>query len=866
MILIKRNTHNRTIGKRALLLLSLLPSFTFADQPTLHNEQILLNPESNIEASVSAVETSRKKNAKVKSVAPSTTDKHTVQADLNSITLIGADQVYEHIKLPHEVPNGSIIRWSSSDKTYMDNHGKVVKMAEKGKGMKSITMRATAYKGDASASKEFTVNVAEDEGYVAYLFSYFTGNSPMDEQIKLALSVDGYNYTPLNNGAPIISSQTIAKKGAVRDPHILRGEDGHFYMVVTDMRSEQGWASNDGLVLLRSSNLIDWTHKSIDFPDTWPYRFDRDELTQVWAPQTIFDPQEGKYMVYYSIGERGKHYITYYSYANADFTELTEPEVLYDHGANTIDGDIVYKDGLFHLFFKTEGQGNGIQKATASSLKGPWTPHKKYLQQTDVAVEGSGVFKKINSNEWILMYDCYGNGYYQFCSSTDLVNFDWICNSTTSADFGPRHGTTIPITQQEMDRLLAKWPSTAFSTLPKGAKNPNVRQAMFEADADARKVFIPVYHGTNIQHFDPQLYADPGMVITPTGPQDFSKGAIEYKITNGDTATATSYSVAVEMRANPVLPDFHADPEIMYAHKTGRFYIYSTTDGFPGWGGYSFNVFSSVDMVNWEDEGTMLDLSTDQVSWATGNAWAPCIIEKKIGDDYKYFYYFSGHSENTKKIGVASSSSPIGPFIDHGTPIIDQSPTGGGQQIDVDVFCDPVTGRDYIYWGNGYMAGAELETDMATLKPGTTTVMTPPGGTLADYAFREAPYVFYRNGLYYFLWSVDDTGSANYHIAYGTSTSPLGELKVADQPIVIIQDPSQQIYGTGHNAVINVPGTDDWYIVYHRINKNKINNHPGIHREVCIDPFSFDASGNIIQAVPTHKGIEPVFVSPALKQ
>ena len=150
-----------------------------------------------------------------------------------------------------------------------------------------------------------------NEPYVGYLFAYFNGNAPWQEQICFALSADGYNYTPLNDGNPIISSDTIANKRAVRDPHILRGEDGYFYMVVTDMRSSQGWASNDGLVLLRSNNLIDWTHSAIDFPTTWPERFDRDSLTQVWAPQTIYDPEAGKYMLYYAIGEIGQHYITY---------------------------------------------------------------------------------------------------------------------------------------------------------------------------------------------------------------------------------------------------------------------------------------------------------------------------------------------------------------------------------------------------------------------------------------------------------------------------------------------------------------------------------------------------------------------------
>ena len=132
---------------------------------------------------------------------------------------------------------------------------------------------------------------------------------------------------------------------------------------------------------------------------------------------------------------------------------------------------------------------------------------------------------------------------------------------------------------------------------------------------------------------------------------------------------------------------------------------------------------------------------------------------------------------------------------------------------------------------------------------------------MQTYAYREGVYVFYRNGLYYFLWSVDDTGATNYHVAYGTSSSPTGPIKVASKPIVIIQNASQKIYGTGHNSVLNIPGTDDWYIVYHRINKNYLSNGPGYHREVCIDRLTFADDGTINQIQPTHEGIAPVNVS-----
>ena len=94
----------------------------------------------------------------------------------------------------------------------------------------------------------------------------------------------------------------------------------------------------------------------------------------------------------------------------------------------------------------------------------------------------------------------------------------------------------------------------------------------------------------------------------------------------------------------------------------------------------------------------MLDLKSVQVPWADGNAWAPCIEEKLVGGKYKYFFYYSGNPKagGGKQIGVATSDSPTGPFVDLGHPIVTDSPTGNGQQIDVDVFTDPVSGKSNL--------------------------------------------------------------------------------------------------------------------------------------------------------------------------
>jgi len=616
------------------------------------------------------------------------------------------------------------------------------------------------------------------ENYDAYLFAYFTGNDIKEEAIRFAVSKDGFNYTALNGNMPIIESAAIAETGGVRDPHILRCEDGKtFYMVVTDMVSANGWDSNRGMTLLKSDNLLDWTASNINIQRRYK---GQEDLKRVWAPQTVYDRDAKKYMVYWSMQHGDGPDIIYYAYANKDFTDLEgtpKPLFIPKDKKSCIDGDIVYKDGVYHLFYKTEGHGNGIKKATTKRLtSGKWQESSDYKQQTDKAVEGAGTFKLIDSDKYILMYDVYMDGRYQFTESTDLENFK-VIDEKISMDFHPRHGTVMPITSEEYDRLIGKW----------GKKN--------------------------------------------------------------------CCGSCMKDAMNPVLPGFHADPEILYSEKTGKYYIYSTTDGTPGWGGYYFTVFSSPDLKTWTDEGIMLDVKSSQVSWASGNAWAPAIIERKMADgSYKYFFYFSGHDvkSNRKAIGVAVADNPTGPFVDSGVPIVDESPVGHGQQIDVDVFQDPVSGKYYLYWGNGYMAGAELNDDMTSIKKETISVMTPEGGTLDDYAYREAPYVFWRDGKYYFMWSVDDTGSPNYHVAYGTSDSPLGKIKVADSPIVLIQNPEKEIYGPAHNSVIKLPGSDDWRIVYHRINKDYVkSDSPGTHREVCIDTMTFNPDGTIAPITPT---------------
>lgn len=297
-----------------------------------------------------------------------------------------------------------------------------------------------------------------EKDYVAYLFTYFTGNRISQEAVCYAVSLDGYNYLALNDNKPILDSKVISSTGGVRDPHILRCEDGKtFYMVVTDMVSANGWDSNRAMVLLKSTDLVNWSYSVVNMQKRYE---GQEKLKRVWAPQTIYDPQAGKYMVYWSMKYGDGVDVIYYAYANADFTDLEgEPKPLFlpQDGKSCIDGDIVYKDGVFHLFYKTEGHGNGIKVATTRSLtSGQWEEDPEYKQQTTDAVEGAGTFKLIGQEKYILMYDVYMRGKYQFTETTDLKHFKAI-DSEVTMNFHPRHGTIIPITQEELKRITDRW-------------------------------------------------------------------------------------------------------------------------------------------------------------------------------------------------------------------------------------------------------------------------------------------------------------------------------------------------------------------------------------------------------------------------
>ncbi|MEU6227317.1 family 43 glycosylhydrolase [Streptomyces sp. NPDC047042] len=365
------------------------------------------------------------------------------------------------------------------------------------------------------------------------------------------------------------------------------------------------------------------------------------------------------------------------------------------------------------------------------------------------------------------------------------------------------------------------------------ATHPSLKIAAIVDDANSR-ITLPVKEGTDLTTLAPQFTLAQGASVSPASgtPRDLT-APVTYEVTGSDGAKRT-WTVAAQIMRSPVLPGLTADPNIVRFGDT--YYVYPTTDGFAGWSGTQFKAYSSKDLVHWTDHGVILDLGPG-VSWADSRAWAPTATAK----NGKYYFYYSADTN----IGVAVSDSPTGPFTDPlGKPLVARG-AYAGQMIDPAVFTDD-DGQSYLYWGNGHAYVVPLNDDMVSFDSSKVTEITPSG-------YNEGSFVIKRQGTYYLMWSENDTRDENYRVDYATGPSPTGPW--TKRSVILEKDLSLGIKGPGHHSVVQVPGTDDWYIAYHRF---AVPGGDGTHRETTIDKLEFDSNGLIKKVVPTLSSVEPV--------
>jgi beta-xylosidase len=306
------------------------------------------------------------------------------------------------------------------------------------------------------------------------------------------------------------------------------------------------------------------------------------------------------------------------------------------------------------------------------------------------------------------------------------------------------------------------------------------------------------------------------------------------------TVAAGCSSVA-RYSGNPVIEGWYADPEAVVADN--KYWIFPTFSA-PYNKQVFIDAFSSRDLVQWEKHGRITD--TGSVKWVKKAMWAPSVIE----NDGKWFLFFGGNdiqnNDQNGGIGVAVSSSPGGPYRDYlGKPLIGEF-QNGAQPIDQFAFRDS-DGQVYlIYGGWRHCNIVKLKSDFTAIQPfpdgSVFKEITPQG-------YVEGPFMFIRNGKYYFMWSEGGWTGPDYSVAYAVASSPFGPFERKGK--ILKQDP-QIATGAGHHSVINIPGTDKYYIVYHRRPLNETDRNA---RVVCIDLMEFDAEGNILPVKMTEKGV-----------
>lgn len=317
---------------------------------------------------------------------------------------------------------------------------------------------------------------------------------------------------------------------------------------------------------------------------------------------------------------------------------------------------------------------------------------------------------------------------------------------------------------------------------------------------------------------------------------------------------------------NPVFPGWYADPEgIIFGQE---YWIYPTfSDHYPQQRQPSkatpaqlalrknaineqyveqtfFDAFSSRDLVHWERHPRVFDI--EWADWASYAIWAPAITEA----NGQYYLFFSANDIQSEAelggIGVAVADQPSGPFKDAlGKPLISTF-EHGAQPIDPFVFKDDDGQAYLIYGGWRHCNIVRLSDDLLRVVPfedGEVYKEITPD------QYVEGPFMFKRNGRYYFMWSEGGWMGPDYSVAYAIGDSPFGPFARIGK---VLQQDTAIATGAGHHSVIILPEQDRYYMVYHRRPLGTDNPH---HREVCIDELKFDEQGLLLPVKMTRQGV-----------
>jgi hypothetical protein len=404
-------------------------------------------------------------------------DEEAVALDAAAVSIPNLDDVRSSIHLPTEGANGSTITWKSDKPGVVATDG-IVNRDEPGGRTYKVKLTATVERGGEKAKLHFTAVVPPlpaEADYTGYFFTYFTGEgTPTGEQVYGALSDgnDPLTFTELNGSQPILTSDQ-GEQG-VRDPFLIRSPEGdRFFLIATDLKinGNGDWnrAQRHGslsIMVWESDDLVNWSEGRL-------VQVSPENAGATWAPEAYWDPGQNAYVVFWAspLFATDDHSDGFYHrmmYATTrDFVHFSEAQVWVDQGYSTIDSTMIEHDGTFYRFTKDERSNSAstpcgkfilAETATSLALDAEWEFLAECIGSGAVnAGEGPLVFKSNTEDKWYLFIDEFGGRGYVPFETTDLASGEWTPVAEYDLPASPRHGTVVPITAAEYERLQAAW-------------------------------------------------------------------------------------------------------------------------------------------------------------------------------------------------------------------------------------------------------------------------------------------------------------------------------------------------------------------------------------------------------------------------
>lgn len=386
----------------------------------------------------------------------------------------------------------------------------------------SVLMLATSlpFAGLSASAADESSNLPKSTSG-AYLFAYFRNDakSTNGENIFYAVSKDGYNYESLNGGVPVASASQGT--GHSRDPYIMKAQDGaeyKYYMVATDANTTNNY-NNTGLHTWGSNDLIHWDELANPQFATDKGGGSKTITNMCWAPEAIWDPVAGKYMVYFATNEAdsaaNESAKIYYSYTT-DFRTFSEKQVLFDPGYGVIDADITpYKNGYVMMYKKEASSDPGAKKVwyTFKTGKSPSNSDGEYdaanakifESVSTTQAEGPQVFPISGTSSYGVLVDYFSDGGFGFSYTSDFESYSKISADNCSINhLNPSHGCVIPISDMEyynLSQAFGKATSTQTAVAPGDTANSHLIARYFTSnnareDVSGNGNHIGAYNGS----------------------------------------------------------------------------------------------------------------------------------------------------------------------------------------------------------------------------------------------------------------------------------------------------------------------------------------------------------------------------------